>query len=205
MKSKERHNLQHNKLLDILKNLRGLTRKYGLTVLIVVVTAAVAIFLIDRVSDAEERKWQQAWLPLETAADTNDEEQLRTIIDNSKGEARVRAWANIKQGELLYNKSQRSEYSGEQAGKKELLQQAISCYQQALKIGQKWPDVVGQASIELGLCYENLGQFELASEQYRSIISQEEELFAGTIWLGRAKDRKKFLAGSAEEKVIFVP
>ncbi len=129
MKSKERHNLQRNELLDMLSNLRGLTRKYGLTVLITVVAAVIAIWLIVRASGAEERKWERAWSPLETAAATNNEEQLRTIIDNSKGEPRVRAWANIKQGELLYNKSQRSEYSGEQAGKQELLQQAISCYQ----------------------------------------------------------------------------
>ncbi len=205
MKSRERHDLRRNELLELLSNPRELGRRYGLPALIIVVAVVVAIWLIVRASGAEDRKWQQAWLPLETAVATHNEEQLRAITTGAKNEALVRAWANVKRGELLYNRSQQGEYFGEKAAREELLSQAISCHKQALKIGQKWREVVGQATIGLGLCYENLGQFGRAAEQYEAIISQAEERFAGTLWLSRAQGRKKFLAGPAEEKVVFSP
>ena len=205
MKSRERHDLRRNELIELLSNPRELARRYALPALIVVVAAVVAIWLIVRASGAEDRKLQRSWSLLEMAVATHNEEQLRAITAGPKNEALVRAWANVKRGELLYNRSQQSEYFGEKAAREELLSQAISCYQQALKIGQKRREVVGQATIGLGLCYENLGQFERAAEHYEAIISQAEELFAGTIWLGQAQGRKKFLAGPAEEKVVFGP
>jgi len=151
MKSKERHDLRRNELLELLSNPGELARKYGLTVLIVVVATVVAIFFIVRASGAKERKLRQAWLPLERAMEAHGEEQLRAISDNTKNEAIVRAWSNVKRGELLYNRSQQGEYSGEQAAREELLSQAISCHQQALQIGKEWREVVGQAAIGLGL------------------------------------------------------
>jgi tetratricopeptide (TPR) repeat protein len=205
MKSRERHDLRRNELLELLSNPRELARRYGLPALIIVVAAVVAIFLIYRASGAQDRKWQQAWLPLERAVATHNEELLRAITGEPKNEALVRAWANVKRGELLYNRSQQSEDFGEKAAREELLSQAISCHNQALKIGQKWREVVGQATIGLGLCYENLGQFERAAEHYEVIISQAEERFAGTIWLGQAQIRKAFLERLEEEKIVFSP
>ena len=205
MKSRERHDLRRNELLELLSNPRELARRYGLPALIIAVAVVVAIWLIFRASGAQDRKWQQAWLPLERAVATHNEEQLQAISARPKNEAVVRAWANVKRGELLYNRSQRSEYFGEKAAREELLSQAISCHEQALKIGQEWREVVGQATIGLGLCYENLGQFERAAEHYEAIISQAEERFAGTIWLRQAQMRKAFLERLAEEKIVFSP
>ena len=205
MKSRERHDLRRNELLELLNNPRELARRYGLSALIIVVAAAVAIWLIVRASGAQERKWRRAWLPLETAVAAHNEEQLRAITARPENETLVRAWANVKRGELLYNRSQQSEYFSEKAARQELLSQAISCYQQALQIDQEQREVVGQATIGLGLCYENLGQFERAAEQYEAIISQAEELFAGTIWLGQAQIRKALLKRLEEEKIVFSP
>ncbi len=205
MKSRERHDLRRNELIEPLSNPRELARRYGLTALIIAAAAAVAIWLIVRASGAQDRKWRRAWLPLERAVATHNEEQLRAITAGPKNEALVRAWANVKRGELLYNRSQQSEYFSEKAAREELLSQAISCHEQALQIGQKWREVVGQATIGLGLCYENLGQFERAAQQYQAIISQAEERFAGTIWLGQAQIRKAFLEHLAEEKIVFSP
>lgn len=209
MKSKERHDLRRNELLEILSDPRALARRYGLTVLIVVVAAAVAIFLIFRASGAQERKWQQAWAPLDRAVGAQNEEQMRAISDKTNNEAQVRAWANIKRGELLRNRSQQNEYFFEQGAREELLNQAINCYQQALQIdkdtGKEWREVVGQAVIGMGMCYENLGQFAQAAEQYQTIISQPEDRFAETIWLRVARTRKTFLEDLKDEKIVFGP
>ena len=98
MKSKERHDLRRNELLELLSNPREFARRHGLTILAIGVAVVVAVWLIVRASGAQERKWQQAWLPLERAVDTGSEEQLRAISDGTKNEALVRAWANVKRG-----------------------------------------------------------------------------------------------------------
>ncbi len=108
MKSRERHDLRRNELLELLSNPGELARRYGLPALIIVVAALVAIWLIVRASGAQDRKWRQVWLPLERAVAAHNEEQLRAITGEPKNEALVRAWANVKRGELLYNRSQQS-------------------------------------------------------------------------------------------------
>ena len=205
MKSKERHDLRRNELLEMLRNPRELGQRYGLPALIIVVAGVVAIWLVVRSSGAEDRKWREAWAPLQRAVDRHSEEQLGGIGSRVKNKALVRAWANIKRGELLCSRSQQPEYFREKAGREELLNQAISCHQQALQIGQKWREVVGQATIGLGLCYENLGQFKRAAEQYEAIISEAEQRFKGTIWLARAQECKTFLENLPQEKVVFNP
>ncbi len=203
--------MRRNELLELLSNPRELARRYGLTILIIVLAAVVAIWLIVRASGAEDRKWRRAWLPLERALATYNEEQLRAIAGEPKTKPLLRAWANIKRGELLYNRTQQGEYFQQTAAREELLRQAINCHQQALRIGQEWREVVGQATIGLGLCYENLGRFNQARQQYEQIISQAEERFAGTIWLAKAQSRldkaqnRKSLDYLADEKVVFEP
>ena len=212
MKSKERHDLHHNALLDLLKNPRELTRRYGLPALVLVLAGAVAIWLIVRAGGAEERKSQRSWLPLQTAVATHNEELLRDITADDKAIALVRAWANIKRGELLYKKSQQQDYSQDEAAREELLDQAISCYQQAMQISPEHRDVLGQATIGMGLCYEDLGQFNQARRQYEDIISQAKDRFEGTVWLAKARNRldkdqnrKSSLEYLANEKVVFKP
>ena len=205
MKSRERHDLRRNELVELLSNPRELARRYGLSVLIIVLAAVVAIWLIVRASGAEDRKWQRAWSPLERALATHSEEQLRAIADKPKTKPLLRAWANIKRGELLYNRSQQGEYFQQTAAREELLNQAISYHQQALQIGQEWREVLGQATIGLGLCYENLGQFERAAQQYETIISQAQQRFEGTVWLAQAQTRKAFLERLDKEKIVFRP
>ncbi len=203
--------MRRNELLELLSNPRELARRYGLTALIIVLAAVVAIWLIVRASGAEDRKWHRAWSPLERAAATHNEEQLRGIADKSKTKPLVRAWANIKLGELLYNRTQQSDDFQQVAAREELLNQAINYHQQALRIGQEWREVVGQATIGMALCYENLGRFNQARQQYEQIISQSEERFAGTIWLAKAQSRldkaqnRKSLDYLADEKVVFEP
>ena len=205
MKAKERHDLRRNELLEVIRNPRELVRRYGLPALIILVAGAVAIYLIVRSSGAEDRKWQKDWTSLQIAVSKHNEEQLRNIASKTKNEALVRAWANIKPGEWLCSMRQRMDYSMQKAASEDLLNQAISCYQQALQIGQEWREVVGQAHIGLGLCYANLGQFDKALQQYEAIISEAEQRFEGTIWLFRAQQRKMFLEKLPQDKLLFNP
>ena len=204
MKSNERHDLRRNELAELLSNPRELARRYGLTTLIIIVAAVVAIWFIYRASGAQERKWRRAWSSLQMAESTGNEEQLKGIAADAKAEPLMRAWANTKRGALLYTTSRQSEYSRDKAAGEELLSQAVSCYEQALQIGQKWPEVVGQATVGLALCHEDLGQLEQAIARYESIISQE-QTFAGTVWLAQARRRKAFLETLPEEKIVFTP
>ena len=190
--------------MELLSNPGELLRRYGLTTLIVVAAVLVTIFLVYRASTAESRKWQQAWHPLQQATANADEEQLRAITaTDSRAEALVRAWAHVKHGELLYNKRQKDQYVSDLSGRDDLLNLAIESYGQALNVGKEWPQVIGQATIGMGLCYENLDRPELAEKQYDSIIAKSEERFAGTIWLIQAKGRKAFLENAPDTKIVF--
>ena len=204
MKSTERHELRRNELLELLRNPGELARRHGVTLLIVVITVAVALWLMFRASGAGDRKWRRAWLPLDRAVAIRSEEQMRSIAGDTKEELLVRAWANVRRGELLYNKSQQSEYYSDQAARAELLKTAVEAFQGALEIGADFREVIGNATIGLGLCYENLSQPGLAMAQYESIISEGEERFAGTIWVGLAEQRKAFLVRLPDEKIEFV-
>ena len=207
MKSSQRHELRElrqNALLELLRNPRELARRYGLSVLIVLVTATVAIYLIYRVASADQRKWQQAWLPLQTAVSQASQEQLQAIAADTKSDSLIRSWAYIRYAELLYNKSQQSDVFADQDFRTELLTQAVTVFQDALRIGTKYREVLGQATIGLALCYENLDQPDKALEQYESLIDQAEDRFAGTIWLRMAKGRKAFLEHLPNENIVFV-
>ena len=204
MKSSERHELQRNTLLELLRNPRELARRYGLSIIIVLVTATVAIYFIYRAAGAEQRKWQRAWLPLQTAVSQGSQEQLRSIAADTSSDTLIRSWAHIRYGELLYNKSQQPDAFADPASRTELLTQAVTAFQDALQIGDKYRPVVGQATIGLGLCYENLSQPDKALEQYESLIDQAEDRFAGTIWLSTARGRKAFLEHLPDEKIVYV-
>lgn len=204
MKSTERHELRRNELLELLRNPGELARRHGLTILIVVITAAVALWLTFRASGAEERKRLRAWLPLDRAVELRSEEQLRSVAADSKAEPRVRAWANVRRGEFLYNKSQQPEYYADLAARTELLKTAVEAFQGALRIGADFREIIGNARIGLGLCYENLSQPGQALAQYDSIISDAEQRFASTIWLGLAEQRKAFLTSLPYKKIEFV-
>ena len=202
MKSTQRHDLRRNELLELLSNPRELVRRYGLSILIVIVATVVAVYFIFRAAGAEDRKWLRAWTPLKNAREAHSEEQLKSIADDTGSEKLIRAWANVSLGQLLYSKSQQS---NDQAARTELLKEAGDAYRQALEMGDSWREVVGQATIGLGVCYEDLGQLDLAAQQYESIISHPEERFAATVWLATANFRKALLAKLADEKVEFIP
>ena len=205
MKSTQRHELRQNALLELLRNPRELARRYGLSAVIVLVTASLAIYFIFRATGAEQRKWRQAWLPLDAAVSLASQDQLRDIAGDTKSDPLIRAWAYIRYGELLYNKSQQPEVSADQDYRTESLTQAVAAFQDALQIGDNRREIVGQATIGLGLCYEDLGQPEQALEQYESLIAEAEGRFAGTIWLSMAQGRKAFLAALPDQRIVFGP
>ena len=202
MKSTQRHDLRRNELLEVLSNPRELVRRYGLPILIVIVATVVAVYFIFRAAGAEDRKWHRAWAPLNDARQAHSEEQLKSIADDTGFKKLIRAWANVSLGELLYSKSQQS---NDQASRTELLKEASAAYRQALEMGDTWREVVGQATIGLGLCYEDLGQMDLAAQQYESIISHPDERFAATVWLAKAESRKAILAKLPDERIVFAP
>ena len=130
---------------------------------------------------------------------------MRGVADTASADPRLRAWANVKRAELLYNNSQQQEYTQKTAAREELLDQAINCHQQAIQIGEKYPKIVGQATIGIGLCYENLGKPLRALEQYEKIIAQASQTYKGSIWLTLAQNRKAFLERMENEKMVFQP
>lgn len=205
MKSSERHELRQNALLELLRNPRELARRYGITALIVLIAASVAVHFIYRAAGAEQRKWRRAWLPLQAAVSQRSAEQLQAIATDPGSDSLVRSWAYIRYGELLYNKSQQSDAYIDTASRTEFLNQAVTAFEAAVELGPKYRQTVGQAAIGLGLCYENLDQPDRALQQYESIIDQAEDRFDGTVWLIVAQSRKNFLSILPEERIVFVP
>ncbi len=202
MKSTERHGLRRNELLEALRSPCKLARKYGLPVLIVVAALIVSLLLIGHAHTAGVRKRTQARQNLAQAVEDRSEDQLRAIAASSKNGELIRAWAQIRLAEFLYNKSQQLEYYSDRASRIDLLKAAVKACQDALQIGTDRLRIEGQANCIMGICYENLGREREARLRYEVITSQAER-FAGTVWLNQAGQRIGLLDRFADEKVTF--
>ena len=224
MKSDHRHELKTNELAEWLSNLPQWAKENLKTIISVsVLIAAVAALYIWKIQSknvAEVRKQLEftnllnqlsgskmqilgaqaqgrdlSFILLEPA------NNLRTFAQNANND-RMAALALIKQAETLRTELH---YRPGTISKQDLTAQinrAKASYAEAIQKSSSNPSLMATAEFGLGLCEEELGDFEKAEQIYRDIAANPD--FEGTVAIVQAKRRLNTMA-DYKQKVVFKP
>ena len=223
MKAEHRHELKTNELAQWIASLPEWTKQH-LTIIIIVSVAAVLAagsffyFMYQRrtvsvgeqlkltelttrqlaqnkrdILAAQDRGVDLAFLLLQLAGN------LQTFADGAKSDDRA-ALALIKRGdalraELHYRAGtvSRQDVAGQAA-------QAKNSYNDALEKAPSNPTLKGMAHFGIGLCEEELGNFQKAEQVYRDLVESPE--FEGTTAVVQARQRLETM-GDYRKEVVF--
>ena len=224
MKSEHRHELKTNELAEWLSNLPQWTKENLMTILVVVAVVVVAVTfffwrsynknvvqarehiefsnLLNQLSVIEARipgsqtEGGDLSVTLLPAA-----ESLGNFAQNTSN-SRMAALALIKQAEAL-----RAElhYRTVQISPQDLtnrINQAKTAYTEAIRKSSENAPIRATAEFGLGLCEEELGNFDQAKKIYQSIIDNDD--FEGTVAKAAAKNRIEIMSDYTK-KVTFKP
>jgi len=128
-------------------------------------------------------------------------DNLQIAAQNAKNDA-VAAFALIKRAQAL---RMELHYRLETASEQEIAAQinrAKASYTEALEKSSPNPSLTATAKFGLGLCEEELGNFEKAEQIYRDIDANTD--FEGTVAAAQAKQRLDTMA-DYQQKVVFKP
>ena len=226
MKSEHRHELKTNELAEWLGNLPQWTKENLTTIIIIlaVIVAAAAIYVrySYRKSAAAQEQLEFTNLLNQLSASKvrvlNAQAQgtdlsfiliqpansLGSFAQNTNND-RMAALALIKQAEALRTELH---YRPGTVSKQDLtaqINQAKAAYTEAIQTrlkGTSNPSLTAAAEFGLGLCEEELGNFEEAQQIYQIIAANAD--FEGTVAIAAAKHRLETMA-DYKQKVIFKP
>ena len=226
MKSEHRHELKTNELAEWLGNLPQWTKENLTTIIIIsaVIVAAAAFYVrySYRKSAAAQEQLEFTNLlnqlsvskvqVLNAQAQGRDlsfiliqpANSLGSFAQNTKND-RMAALALIKQAEALRTELH---YRPGTVSKQDLtaqINQAKAAYTEAIQTrlkGTSNPSLTAAAEFGLGLCEEELGNFEKAQQIYQIIAANPD--FEGTVANVAAKHRLEIMA-DYKQKVIFKP
>jgi len=224
MKAQHRHELRTNELAEWLTSLPQWARKNKTTIIyiaaLIVVVAAVYFWkryqkhvvsaqkqleltrLINQIPQTKmqvlraQPQGRDLSLMLLQPADN-----LQVFAQNTKNDL-MAALAFIKRAEALRTEIH---YRPETPGKQEVIDQinlAKTSYTKAIDKASSSPLLMATAKFGLGLCEEELGNFEKAKQIYHDIIKTSE--FEGTVAVAQAKQRLDTMA-DYQQKVAFKP
>jgi len=222
MKSEHRHELKTNELAEWLSNLPQWTKENLVTIIcaevFIVVLAGVWLWrgynrdvvqvrertqftnLLNQVSAAKMQIRQASEEDRDLSFALLQPAKSLEAFAQSTGNRRMAALSYIKQAqalraELHYGTVEDS-YVTEQIGK------AKASYTQALEKSGDNPTLAAAAQFGLGLCAEELGNFDEAQQIYRDIVANAD--YEGTVAVAQAQRRLKTMA-DYEEKLAFKP
>jgi len=224
MKSEHRHELKTNELAEWLSNLPQWTKDNLVTIIgvsaLIIVVAGVYIWrgynrdvvqvrqradftrLLSQVSAAKMQVLQaqeqeqvqdlsfrliQAADPLGAFAQTSKNDQMAALAFIKQAQA-IRA-------ELHYGPAEDDYFEGQIA-------KARASYTQALERSSDNAALAAAAEFGLGLCDEELGNFEQARQTYREIVANAD--YEGTVPVAQAKRRLEIMS-DYKEKFAFKP
>ncbi|MHC4394732.1 MAG: tetratricopeptide repeat protein [Planctomycetota bacterium] len=222
MKSEHRHELKTNELAEwitefpqwVKKNLRWIIY---ITVLVVVVAAAYVwkwheknVVLVQRetgltklVAEVSNRKIQiiqgqaqgvdTSYTLLQTA------DNLQVIGENEKND-QMAALAFIKQAEALRMELHYRLGTVSKTDITERIKQAKVCYTKAIEKSSSNPSFMAAAKFGLGLCEEEIENFEKAKQIYHDITANSD--FEGTVAMAQAKRRLETM-DDYKQKITF--
>ncbi len=148
-----------------------------------------------QILQAQEQGKDISFILLQTA------ESLRILAENTE-DNQMSAFAFIKQGEALRTELhyRLSAYTEQESS--DQLSRAKASYAKALEICPDNPLLTSAAKLGLGLCEEDLGNFEMAEQIYRDITTNPD--FEGTVAATQAKARIETM-GDYKQKLVFKP
>jgi len=222
MKSEHRHELKTNELAEWLSNLPQWTKQNLITIIcvsaLVVVLAGVYLWrsynknilqvrerteftnLINQVSGAKIQIVQAsaqgrdlAFMLIQLA------KNLDTFAQNTKNN-RMAAMALVKRAQAL--RAELHYGTVEQQYIEEQTEKAQDSYTVALERSRTNPVLAAAAEFGLGLCAEELGNFEEARDIYGKIVANPD--YEGIVTVAQAQRRLKTMA-DYEQKIAFVP
>jgi hypothetical protein len=226
MKSEHRHELKTNELAEWLSNLPQWTKE-NLTIIIVVLAVVVAasafyvryryrksavveeqlVFtnLLNQLSaskmqvlSAQAQGRDLSFILLQPA------NSLGTFAQNAESD-QMAALALIKQAEALRTELHYRPGTVSEQDVAEQINQAKAAYTEAIQNRLRWasnPSLTAAAEFGLGLCEEELANFEKAQQIYQIIAENPD--FEGTVAVTQAKHRLETMA-DYKQKVIFKP
>jgi tetratricopeptide (TPR) repeat protein len=222
MKSEHRHELKTNMLAEWIVNLPQWAREEGKMVIYVSVVAVLVIGsglwywrkirvesvqrqleftnLIARLSQnkmqilmGQSRGSDTSFTLIETAA------ALDTMAGSAK-EEQMAALALVERADALRASLYYRQQSVNQTELQTTINEAKAAYNEAIEKAATHTSIVAMAKFGLGLCEEELGNFEAARQIYRDIIANSN--FEGTTTVAKAKDRLDTMA-DYEQRIAF--
>ena len=224
MKSDHRHELKTNELAEWLSNLPQWTKKYLITIIwvLALIVVAAAFFIWRSYSKSMDVREQVEFTNLlnqlsgskmqilSAQAQGKDfsyilvqrggpADKLKIFAQNVNND-QMAALALIKQAEALRTELH---YRPGTVSKQDLttqINQAKVSYTEALEKCSSNPSLAAAAKFGLGLCEEEVGNFEEAAQIYRDIAANPD--FEGTTAVVQAKQRLDTMA-DYQRKVVF--
>ncbi|MHC4148036.1 MAG: tetratricopeptide repeat protein [Planctomycetota bacterium] len=222
MKAKHRHELKTNVLAEWIANFPQWARKNLRTIIFVSVLAVLVMGsasyhwykkniesarrellftnLINeliqgkpQILQAQARGMDISYLLIQTA------DSLQSFAESTK-DGDVAALALIKRGEALRTELHYRFGSVSERDTATAMERAKASYTEALEKGSSDPSLTAMAKLGLGLCEEEVGNFEQAEQIYNDIIA--DAALEGTVGAAQARQRLETLA-DYEEQVVF--
>ncbi|AQT67173.1 hypothetical protein STSP2_00316 [Anaerohalosphaera lusitana] len=205
MDSEHRHELRENELAKFLKNLPDYIREHWAAIVgWACIIAAILLWspirewraskqyqqmseVTDVIKRVEQEKGTAAMAEDGEAAimSVGELEELGRSTDNAKlGALALCKSAEALRADVHYGDLSREEVLEETARAKKL-------YEDALKRAKDDPVMTGMAKFGIGLCAEEVGNYEEAEQVYNEIVSNEE--FAATVYPRQAEMRLMFM------------
>ncbi len=226
MKSEHRHELKTNELAEWLSNLPQWTKE-NLTIIIVVlavVVVASAFYVRYRYSKSAVVEEQLEFTNLLNQLSASKMQvlsaqaqgrdlsfillqpanSLGTFAQNAESD-QMAALALIKQAEALRTELHYRPGTVSEQDVTAQINQAKAAYTEAIQTRLRWasnPSLTAAAEFGLGLCEEELGNFEKAQQMYQIIAENPD--FEGTVAVTQAKHRLETMA-DYKQKVFFKP
>jgi len=223
MKSDHRHDLKTNELAEWIGNLPQWARENRRTIIYVSVVAILVIgsaswyWYNKNVESVREQvkltsliaQLPQSKMRIVTArargVDTSiimliqDADNLQSAAQSAKDD-QIAALALIKHAEALRTALHYRQGTVSRAELKATIDRAKAGYSEALEKALPNPSLMATARFGLGLCEEELGNFEKAEQIYREVATNTD--FEGTTAIAQAKQRLKTMA-DYQQKVVF--
>ncbi len=223
MKSDHRHDLKTNELAEWIGNLPQWARENRRTIIYVSVVAILVIgsaswyWYNKNVESVREQvkltsliaQLPQSKMRIVTArargVDTSiimliqDADNLQSAAQSAKDD-QIAALALTKHAEALRTALHYRQGTVSRAELKATIDRAKAGYSEALEKALPNPSLMATARFGLGLCEEELGNFEKAEQIYREVATNTD--FEGTTAIAQAKQRLKTMA-DYQQKVVF--
>jgi tetratricopeptide (TPR) repeat protein len=225
MKAERRHELKTNELVEWFTQLPEFWRR-NVRLIIYIAAAVVVVAVVSylkwhqakasvlqrrvEVSKLVSQLWRDRLEAASAAAAGKDTSTglletaslLESIAQQADEDATV-ALALIKRAEALRAELHYRAVSLEPEAVRQQLERAVQCYQQALAGAAGNATLAGMAKLGLGLCAEELGDFEQARRIYSELAEQSE--FEGTVSAAQARQRLETLTDYSQAVVFTEP